>query len=207
MLARREIVDLLAVQAITDTNLNFIESVEDVEFGKGQSVNAASPHALAHQYGVEPATSPRPAGDDPEFFAAFAQGPADLIFLLGWKRPRADPGRVRLADRARVSDGARREPRPGRRLGSDRIRRSHKRIGAVVDIEKRALGAFEQDALALAAFLLEQQPHRIHVGQHQRRRGFELRAYLPRVDLVKSQTSAQRVMMRQQALDLAVERG
>jgi hypothetical protein len=39
----------------------------------------------------------------------------------------------------------------------------------VVDVEQRALRALEQDALALAALLVEQPPHRLGIGQQLRR--------------------------------------
>ena len=39
--ARRKVVDLAAVQPIADTNLNFIESVENIELGQRQAVDAA----------------------------------------------------------------------------------------------------------------------------------------------------------------------
>ena len=74
----------------------------------------------------------------------------------------------------------------------------------MVDVEQRALRAFEQDALALAALLVEQRPHRIHVGQHLRRDRCELVVDRARRDLVHAEPAAQRVVMRQQPLDLAV---
>ena len=76
----------------------------------------------------------------------------------------------------------------------------------MVDVEQRALRAFEQDALALAALLVEQRPDRIHVGQHLRRDRGELVVDRARRDLGHAEPAAQRVVMRQQPLDLAVER-
>src|SRR4029077_439832 len=106
---------------------------------------------LAHQHRVEPAAAPRPAGDDAEFLAALAERPADLVELLGRKRPGADAGGVGLADAEHIADGVGAEAGAGRRLRRDRIRRRDIRISAVVDVEQRALGALEQNALALAA--------------------------------------------------------
>ena len=105
-----------------------------------------------------------------------------------------------------VADRAGAEPRSGRRLRRHRVRRGDERIGAVIDVEQRALRTFEQDALALAALLIEQRPHRIHERQHGGRHGLEFLAHLPRVDRIEPETLAQRVVMGQQAFDLALER-
>ena len=111
------------------------------------------------------------------------------------------PCRYRARSRSR-----RAQARAGRRLGRHRVGGGHERIGAVVDVEQRALGALEQDPLALAPLLVEQRPHRIHVGQHPRRDALELVLDRCRVDLLESEPAPQRVVMRQQPLDLAPER-
>ena len=84
--------------------------------------------------------------------------------LLGRERARADPRGVGLADAEHVADRARAQPGAGRGLRRHGVRRGDVGIGAVVDVEQRALRALEQDALALAALVVEQRPHRIHVA-------------------------------------------
>ncbi len=98
----------------------------------------------------------------------------DLVVLLGRERPLPHPRRVGLADAKHVADRGRAKTRAGRRLSGHRVGGGHERIGAVVDIQQRALRAFEQDALAFASLLVEQRPHRIHVGQDPRRDAREL---------------------------------
>src|SRR5580704_13516389 len=105
VLARRQIIDLLAVEPIADADLDLLEAVEDVELGQSEAADAAGAHRLAHQHGVEPATAPRPAGDDAEFLAALAERLADLVELLGRKRPGADTGGVGLADAEHIAYG------------------------------------------------------------------------------------------------------
>src|SRR6202042_444494 len=92
MLARRQIIDLLAVEPIADADLDLFEAVEDVELGQSEAANAAGAYGLAHQHRVEPAAAPWPAGDDAELLAALAERLADLVELLGRKRPGADAG-------------------------------------------------------------------------------------------------------------------
>ena len=83
---------------------------------------------------------------------------ADLAEILGRERPLADPRRVGLGDPEHIADRRRPEPRPGRGLSGDGVRRGHERIGAVVVVEQRTLRALEQDARAGPALLVEQPP-------------------------------------------------
>src|SRR5262249_51520418 len=111
-----------------------------------------------------------------------------------------------LADAEHVADRRRPQSRAGRGLGGDRVGGGHERIRAVVVVEQRALRAFEQDALALAALLVEQRPHRIDVRQDARRDALELLAPGAYADLFEPEPAPQRVVVGQEALDLAPER-
>src|SRR5262249_47964208 len=94
---RRKIVDFAAVGAITDTNLDLVEAVEDVELGQRQPIDAAGADGLAHQYGVEPAAAAPASGHRAEFAATVADQLADGILLFGRERPFAHPRGRRLA--------------------------------------------------------------------------------------------------------------
>ena len=104
-----------------------------------------------------------------------------------------------VADRVRAEAGA---DCSLRRHG---VRRRDVRIKFVVDVEQRALRALEQDAIAGTALLVEQRPHRVHIRQHLRRDGGQLVVDRARLDLAHAHAAPQRVVMRQQPLDLAVE--
>ena len=127
--------------------------------------DAAGADGLPHQHGVEPAAAALAPGVDAEFLAAAADLLADLVVQLGRERALADPGRVGLADAEHIADRARAHAGAGRRLRRHRVGRGDVGIGAVVDVEQRALRALEQDALALAALDVEQPPHRLGIGQ------------------------------------------
>jgi hypothetical protein len=75
----------------------------------------------------------------------------------------------------------------------------------VIDIEKNALRPFEQDALAIAAQVVEQRPHRIRIGEHLRRDLRKLRQKLSRLYLRLGEAAAQRIVMRQEPLDLGAQ--
>ncbi len=66
-LACREMIDLLAVELVADTHFDRVETVENIELGECQTMNAAGAGRLAHQHGIEPAAAPLPAGVDAEF--------------------------------------------------------------------------------------------------------------------------------------------
>ena len=76
----------------------------------------------------------------------------------------------------------------------------------MIDIQQRALRTLEQDALALAALEVKQPPHRLGVGQKLRRQRGQLFQDPAAVDLLQIEPAAQRVVMRQQAVDLVRQR-
>ena len=164
---------------------------------------------LAHQHRVEPAAAALAARDGAEFVAAFAEALADLVVQLGGERAFADARGVGLGDAEHEADGARPEARARRRLAGDRVRRGDVRIGAVIDVEQRALRAFEQHALGPpCAPASSAAPDRRgdRAGPSARSRAScasQLVAHrLPSMP----ETAAQRVVMGEQALDLRFQR-
>src|SRR6185369_7826923 len=93
-LARRQIVDFLAVQHVANADLDAVETVENVELGQRQAVDAAGSHGLAHQHGIEPAAAPLAPGIGAELAATLADLAANLVVQFGRERPLADAGRV-----------------------------------------------------------------------------------------------------------------
>ena len=148
-----KIIELLAVELIADADLELAarQIIEHVELGQRDAVDAADFTGLAHEAGVEPAAAARAPRDRAELRPALAEQLADLVVELGRERPLAHARRVGLGDAEHVVEGAGADARAGRRLRRHRVRRGDERIGAVVDVEQRALRAFEQDPLARAA--------------------------------------------------------
>src|SRR5450755_854710 len=168
-LSRRQVVDVPAIEPIPRAHLYRVETVENVELGQRQPVNATGPHRLSDENGVEPATTARAAGIGAELAAALANLPAGLVVLLGWERPLPDPRGVGLANAQDIANRARAHPGSRSRLGRHSVGRRHIGIGAVIDIEQGTLRTLEQDALALTALEIEQPPHGFRVGQEFRR--------------------------------------
>src|SRR6476659_1069842 len=103
-------IDFLAVQPVADADLDAVETIEDIQLGQRQTMDAAGPHRLAHQHRIEPAAAPLASGVDTEFLAATADLLAGLMVQLGGERPLADPGRVCLANAEHIADRARPQP-------------------------------------------------------------------------------------------------
>ncbi len=118
-------------------------------------------HRLAHQHRVKPAAAPRATGIGAELVADAAEPLADLVMQFGRKRAFANARRVGLGDAQHIAGRARSHARTRRRLPRHRVGRSDIRIGAVIDIEHRALRAFEQHALAALHRLIDQPPRRL----------------------------------------------
>src|SRR5262249_58030462 len=93
--ARREVIDLPTIEAVSHTNLKFSQTVQDVELGQGQTIDPAGANGLPHEHRIEPAAAPRPPGDGAEFAPAFPDQAADIVCLLGREWPVAHPGGVR----------------------------------------------------------------------------------------------------------------
>src|SRR5690606_27692764 len=72
-LACRQVVDILAVQLVADADLQFVETVEDVELGQRDAGNAVGGDRLAHRRRVEPAAAALAARDRAEFMALLAE--------------------------------------------------------------------------------------------------------------------------------------
>ena len=97
-------------------------------------------------------------------------------------------------------------PDPVAALRRHRVGRSDKRIGAVIDVEHRALRAFEQNALARAPFAIQQLESRRHERQDFRSDGQKLLADGLGARGGQPHATTQRMMVGQQTLDLVVER-
>ncbi len=93
-------------------------------------------------------------------------------------------------------------PEPVAACRRHRVGRRHIRISAVIDVEQRALRAFEQNTLTLAPLDVEQRPDRIHVRQNLRRDRGEILVDRRTVEFRKPEATAQRIVMGKQPLDL-----
>src|SRR5690554_267470 len=100
---------------------------------------------MAQHYRVEPADPPGPARGGAIFPASLADAVAGGVLQLGGKRSRTDAGRVSLHDAEHGTDPLRTYAGADGGTGRNGRRRSDVRVGAVIDVEQGALGAFEDD--------------------------------------------------------------
>lgn len=169
--AARQQIDVLAVDRVADAQLHFIEAVEHVELGHAQARDAVDLDRAAQRGDVEPAGAARTARDRAEFLADGGEFEADRVLTRGVvgvvqfarERTRTDARAVRLRDAENVVQFLRTDARAGSRRTRDAVARRDERIGAVVDIEQRALRAFEQQIAAVGVDVVETARH---VGDH-----------------------------------------
>ena len=76
----------------------------------------------------------------------------------------------------------------------------------MIDVEQRALRALEQDSLAFAPLDVEQPPYGFGIGQKLRCQHCQIPQDLFAVDLCQIEPAAQRIVMRQQPIDLVRQR-
>ena len=119
------------------------------------SIDAVDHGGVARGDGIEPAATPRPAGRRAEFAAHRVQHVGNLG-VLGRQRPFADARGVGLHHADDAVHAMRRDARAGAGAAGGRVRRRHERIRAVVDVQKSSLRAFEQNIIAAANRLVQQ---------------------------------------------------
>ena len=121
------------------------EHVELRDHEPGEAVDAGG---VAERHEVEPAGAPRAAGGGAELAADLADPLAELVVELGRERAGAHARGVGLGDPPDLVDRARPDAGAHARRARHGVRRGDERIGAVVDVEHRALGALEDHELA-----------------------------------------------------------
>src|SRR5690606_29865441 len=78
-LARRQVIDFLAVQLVADADLQFFETVEDIELGQRYAGDSVRRDGLAHKSSVEPSAATLAARDGAELTPLLAQQLADFV--------------------------------------------------------------------------------------------------------------------------------
>ena len=117
-----QVVKRLAIQMIADADLEFLHAVQHIQLGQRNAGDAVNLDGLAHQHGIKPATTPRPAGGGAELVAAFAQFLAHTVLQFGGKRPGANARGVGLGDAQYIIYGVWPHARTGSGLTGDHVR-------------------------------------------------------------------------------------
>ena len=149
-LVRREVRRLGAVgKPVANAHLELVEDGEDVELRQRKRRDPVQADGVAESDEIEPARPPAAAGDRavllPELtHAARDRRPPSRSGTARRRRASRTPSRRRPPRRSASARSRSPSPRP-----RHRVRRGHERIRAVVEVEERALRAFEQHALAV----------------------------------------------------------
>src|SRR4051794_38713318 len=96
-----EVACALAIEVVRGANLQFVDAAQDVQQHDREFVDAAEQGGRAHSHGVEPAATPRPAGDGAVLATRFANALSNAVGTVvefGGKGAAADARRVRFHD-------------------------------------------------------------------------------------------------------------
>src|SRR6185437_9710214 len=151
---RRQLTPLAAI-FVGDADLDGIQPVQHIELGDRQAIDAVDLCGTLQCNQVDPAAATRAAGAGTELVAFLAQQFAHLVVELGRERSAADARRIGLADAEHVVDVLRTHAGAGQRATDRGVARRDIGIGAVVDVEQRALRALVQDVAAFLAHVVQ----------------------------------------------------
>src|SRR5205814_9037370 len=84
---------------------NRIDTVEHIPLGEGNRPYPVDRHAVPGHHRAEPPVPPRAARGGAALDTDLANLVSQVVRQLGWHRPVADPGAVRLEDADRQIDG------------------------------------------------------------------------------------------------------
>ena len=121
---------------------------EDVDLRQRERGDAVHADCEAKRDEIEPPTPPLTPRHRAELVPERLHALVVRTDDLARERALADTRDVRLCDAQHLVDPLRPDPEAHRGAGRDRARRRDERVRAVIEIEQRALGAFEEDALA-----------------------------------------------------------
>ncbi len=143
--------------AVAHADRQLGERGKHVELRQRERGDPVQAHRVAQGDQVEPAAATLAAGRRAELGAQVAHAFLVGAFDLGREGPLADAGHVRLGDADDRVDPVRADPDADGGRAGDGARRGHERIGAVVEVEQRSLGAFEEDEAPLAQRAVDEQ--------------------------------------------------
>lgn len=102
-LACRKVIDFLSVKLVADADFQLVETIENIELGQRDAGNTIGGDRLAHQRGIEPATTTLATGNSAELMTFFAEELADFVMQFGRERAFADAGGVSLGDAENIT--------------------------------------------------------------------------------------------------------
>ena len=156
----------LAIDVVGHAHLDGVEGRKHVELGHGDVGEAVDARGIVGDRAVKPAATTTATGGHAVLIALLGQRVASLglIGKLGGHGARTDAGDIGLHDAQHAIDVLHADAGAGNGAAGGAVGRRHVRIGAVVDVEQRRLGALKQQVLALVDHVVEQQARLGDVG-------------------------------------------
>lgn len=134
----------LTIDFVVGADVDHFPFVESIETSDGQSGDSIDHAGVAHEDDVEPAAGASAAGGRSEF-ATESMEVFPKFLIVGRERAGSDAGGVGFADSYDRLDGEGRKAGSGGATSRSGVRGSDEGVGAKVDVEEGALGAFEEN--------------------------------------------------------------
>jgi hypothetical protein len=177
-------IEALAIQSVGYADLDALNAVQTIEVRHGQLVDAVYHRRVTRRHRIEPAAAPGPSGGRAKLATHLVQLVRDA-FVFCREGTFADSRRISLHHADNAIHLVRRNSGAGAGAARGRVGRSHERIRAVIDVEKRSLRAFKQDLL----FVLQgavQIDHRVRDERPQGPAGLEIKVvHLAEIDRLR----------------------
>ena len=129
---------------------------QDVQLVEDDRAVGVDRDGVAQRHGVEPAHAAGAPGHGPELAAALRDPAAGLVEQLGRERPGSHAGRVGLHDADDLVHLERADAATGAGAAGHGVGGGHEGVGAVVEVQQRALGALEEDVVAAPERVLDE---------------------------------------------------
>src|SRR5690606_19869060 len=140
---------------VADTHLHRFQTVQNVQLGQADTGHTVDLDGMAQRHRIKPATTTGTTCGGPHFVPLDRQVLAHVVKQFGRERAGTYPGGVSLGNTQHVVQIQRAKTGAGSGAASGGIGGSHVRIGTQVDIQQRALRAFEQDVLSALAVVVQ----------------------------------------------------
>lgn len=138
-----------AVDFVGDTDFEFAEGVENVEFGDGETVHAVDADGVATDDGIKPTTTAFSAGGGSKFGAAIAEGFANSFYHFGGEGAFADAGGVGFGDTDDAIDDGGANSGADAGAAGDGVGGGDVGIGSMIEVKEGSLSAFKEDVTTM----------------------------------------------------------
>jgi len=150
--------DLVTVNLVSDSYLDFLKAVKHIKLGQVQFGVAVDHGRVFHDDQVQPSTSPSSSGSGTPFSTDLLQGSSDLFKVFCREGSTSDSSSVGFDDTDDSLQGEGGDTETGHDTSDGSRGGSDIGVGSVVEVEHESIGTLDKDPLARLESL-------VHVGR------------------------------------------